>query len=84
MTSAETTDKAAAVAAQGAQVAPGQAPAKKAAKPARKSAAPHAESKGPQILDMIARAKGATLAEFMPVIVYMDYSSLYSKPFRAH
>jgi hypothetical protein len=95
MTTAETntTDKAAAVAAQGAHVAPEKAPArkaatpkksapkakktanggkqgakaaaapKKAAKSARETAAPPAESKGAKILDLIARAKGATLAE---------------------
>ncbi|MGA3201507.1 MAG: DUF3489 domain-containing protein [Bryobacteraceae bacterium] len=106
MTTAETNtpDKAAAVAAQGAHVAPEKAPAKKptsqkkgapkakksdkgakakaapekaaaagakankqAAKPtaAKKAAAPRAESKGAKILEMIARAKGATFAEIM-------------------
>jgi hypothetical protein len=115
MTTAETntTDKAAAVAVQGAHVAPEKAPAskaaskkkgapkgktaakgakqaaktktapakaaapkkgakegakvgKKAAKPATRTAsAPRAESKGTKILEMIARAKGATLAEIM-------------------
>jgi hypothetical protein len=40
---------------------------KKAAKSARKAAAPRAESKGAKILEMIARAKGATLAEIMKV-----------------
>ena len=99
LTTAETTatDKAAAVAAQGAHVAPEKALAKKAAshkngapkakktakgakakaaapkktvkagagtsKKAAKPAAPRAESKGAKILEMIARAKGATLAE---------------------
>jgi hypothetical protein len=111
MTTAENTatDKAAAVAAQGAHVAPERAPAKKgasqkkgapkakktangvkpgarakattakpaapkkgapagakaskkAAKPERKASTPRAESKGAKILEMIARAKGATLA----------------------
>jgi len=86
--------QAAAVAEQGAPVAPAKAASKKAAtrkkgapkgrkiakgakpktegkakKPAkrteRKAAAPRAESKGAKILDMIARAKGATLAEIM-------------------
>jgi len=38
---------------------------KKAAKPERKVAAPRAESKGAKILEMISRAKGATLAEIM-------------------
>jgi len=43
------------------------AKAKKATKPtaAKKAAAPRAESKGAKILEMIARAKGATLAEIM-------------------
>jgi hypothetical protein len=40
-------------------------PSKKAAKPAPKAATPRAESKGAKILEMIARAKGATLAEIM-------------------
>jgi colicin import membrane protein len=38
---------------------------KKATKLARNAAAPRAESKGAKILEMIARAKGATLAEIM-------------------
>jgi hypothetical protein len=40
---------------------------KKASKPApaKKGSAPRAESKGAQILDLIGRAKGATLAEIM-------------------
>src|SRR6202050_5878658 len=87
------TTQAAAVAEQGAPVAPEKAPskkgatkkggapkgqktakrakakaaAKKAAKPARKkeASAPRAESKGAKIIDMIGRAKGATLAEIM-------------------
>jgi hypothetical protein len=108
MTTPETTatDKAAAVAAQGAHVAPEKAPAskaaspkkgdaqgqksakrakakttpakaaapkkgakegakasKKAAKRERKAGTPRAESKGAKILEMIARAKGAPLAE---------------------
>jgi len=117
MTTAETTatDKAAAVVAQGAHVAPEKAPAskaasqkngapkakkaakgagqgpkgnaapktaakegaktsKKAAKPARKSAAPRAESKGARILEMIARAKGATLAEIMKATDWQAHS----------
>jgi hypothetical protein len=117
MTTAETnaTDKAAAVAAQGAHVAPERAPAKKAAsqkkgtplakktakgakakaaapkkattaaakaskkgaKPtaAKKAAAtPRAESKGAKILEMIARAKGATLAEIMKATDWQAHS----------
>jgi hypothetical protein len=120
MTTAETnaTQRAAAVAAQGAHVAPEKAPAskaasqkkgapkakktasggkqdakaktaapkktatagtkasKKAAKPtaAKKPAAPRAESKGAKILDMIARAKGATLAEIMKATDWQGHS----------
>jgi Protein of unknown function (DUF3489) len=113
MTTAETnaTDKAAAVAAQGAHVASEKAPSKKgtsqkkgapkakkgakakaagpkkavragakaskkAAKPsaARKAAAPRAESKGAKILEMIARAKGATLAEIMKATDWQAHS----------
>ena len=48
--------------------------AKKAAKPERKSAAPRAESKGAKILDMIARAKGATLAEIMKATDWQAHS----------
>jgi hypothetical protein len=44
-----------------------EAKAKKAAKPApvKKTTAPRAESKGAKIIEMIGRAKGATLAEIM-------------------
>ncbi len=102
MTNSETNDKAAAVAEQGAHVAPerasskkrathtkgapkgqktakggkakaaapknGAKASKKAAKPtaAKRASTPRAESKGAKILDMIGRAKGATLAEIMP------------------
>jgi hypothetical protein len=84
MTNVETTDKAAAVAAQGAHVAPEKAPGKKAAsqkkgapkakKTAKKAAAPRAESKGAKILEMIARAKGATLAEIMKATDWQAHS----------
>jgi hypothetical protein len=118
MTTAETdaTDKAAAVAAQGAHVAPEKAPAKKgasqkkgaakakktadaakqgakakdtapkkaakggakvskkAAAPTRKATAPRAESKGAKILEMIGRAKGATLAEIMKATDWQAHS----------
>jgi hypothetical protein len=114
MTTAETnaTDKAAAVAAQGAHVAPDKALAKKAASQKkgapkakktahgakakavapkkaakadakasrkaatseRKAAAPRAESKGAKILEMIARAKGATLTEIMKATDWQAHS----------
>jgi hypothetical protein len=48
--------------------------AKKAAKPERKSTTPRAESKGAKILDMIARAKGATLAEIMKATDWQAHS----------
>ena len=48
--------------------------AKKAAKPERKATAPRAESKGAKILDMIARAKGATLAEIMKTTDWQAHS----------
>jgi hypothetical protein len=98
---AETT-QAAAVAEQGAPVAPEKAPSKKgatkkagapkgqktakrakakaaaktAAKPARKkeASAPRAESKGAKIIDMIGRAKGATLAEIMKATDWQAHS----------
>jgi Protein of unknown function (DUF3489) len=103
MTNAETTEKTAAVAEQGAHVAPESAPskkgtsrkkvtprakktakgakpgnvakvAKKAAKPEREAAAPRAENKGAKILDMIRRAKGATLAEIMKATDWQAHS----------
>ena len=77
--------QAAAVAPQGEQVAPEKAPAKKGAPKAKetakgkpgpkaKAAAPRAESKGAKILDMIARAKGATLAEIMKTTDWQAHS----------
>ena len=48
--------------------------AKRAAKPERKATAPRAESKGAKILDMIARAKGATLAEIMKATDWQAHS----------
>jgi len=47
---------------------------KKAAKSDRSAAAPRAESKGAKILDMIARAKGATLAEIMKATDWQAHS----------
>jgi len=104
---ATTATESAAVAEQGADVAPEKAPskkgasqkkgapkgqqrakgaktqaaapkkaAKKAAKPARakKTAAPRAESKGAKIIEMIGRAKGATLAEIMKATDWQAHS----------
>jgi hypothetical protein len=47
---------------------------KKATKPERKAAAPRAESKGGKILEMIGRAKGATLAEIMKATDWQAHS----------
>jgi hypothetical protein len=48
---------------------------KKAAKPALKGAgAPRAESKGAKILEMIGRAKGASLAEIMKATAWQAHS----------
>src|SRR6266851_5666807 len=49
---------------------------KKAAKPvpAKKTSAPRAESKGAKIIDMIGRAKGATLAEIMKATDWQAHS----------
>lgn len=103
MNNAETNDKAAAVAEQGANVAPQKAPSKKGAsqkkgaptarktaadaaakkkakatkktrKSERKANVPRAESKGAQILDMIRRPKGATLAEIMKATDWQAHS----------
>ena len=104
------TTQAAAVAEQGAHVAPEKAPSKKgasqkkgapkgqktakgaktkaatpnreakagkkAAKPARtkEASAPRAESKGAKIIEMIGRAKGATLAEIMKATGWQAHS----------
>jgi hypothetical protein len=53
-----------------------EAKAKKAAKPARakKTTAPRAESKGAKIIEMIGRAKGATLAEIMKATDWQAHS----------
>jgi len=50
--------------------------AKKAAKPARtkEASAPRAETKGAKIIDMIGRAKGATLAEIMKATDWQAHS----------
>ena len=48
---------------------------KKAAKPVRtKATAPRAESKGAKVLEMIGRAKGATLAEIMKTTDWQAHS----------
>jgi hypothetical protein len=51
-----------------------EAKAKKAAKPARKEATPRAESKGAKILEMIGRAKGASLAEIVKATDWQAHS----------
>ena len=50
--------------------------AKKATKPAtaKKTSAPRAESKGAKIIEMIGRAKGATLAEIMKATDWQAHS----------
>jgi hypothetical protein len=52
----------------------GAKPANKAGKPEREAAAPRAESKGAKILEMIRRAKGATLAEIMKATDWQAHS----------
>jgi Protein of unknown function (DUF3489) len=47
---------------------------KRGKKPARKAAAPHRESKTGTILEMIGRAKGATLAEIMTATGWQAHS----------
>jgi hypothetical protein len=51
-----------------------KAASKKAAKPEGKLAAPRAESKGAKILELIGRAKGATLAELMKATGWRPHS----------
>jgi hypothetical protein len=47
---------------------------KKAAKPERKASAPRAETKGAKILELIGRAKGATLTEIMKATDWKRHS----------
>lgn len=98
------TEQTAAVAEQGAPVAPGRASSKKGASPKKgapkaknlakaappkrtakavrkaprteraKCTAPRAESKGAKILEMIGRAKGATLADIMKATAWQAHS----------
>jgi len=85
MTNSETTNKTAAVAEQGAHVAPAKGGAKKAPrtkKNAPKGAtrakkakpAPRAESKGATILGLLRRPKGASLAELMKASGWQAHS----------
>jgi hypothetical protein len=48
--------------------------AAKSAAPAQRASAPRAESKGAKILEMIGRAKGATLTEIMKVTKWQAHS----------
>ena len=50
------------------------AKAGKEAAPAKRASAPRAESKGAKILEMIGRAKGATLAEIMKATEWQAHS----------
>src|SRR5271168_104849 len=47
---------------------------KKTSKPERRATAPRAESKGAKILEMIGRAKGATLSEIMKATDWQAHS----------
>jgi Protein of unknown function (DUF3489) len=47
---------------------------RKATKPERKATAPRADTKGDKIVEMIGRAKGATLAEIMKAIAWQAHS----------
>jgi hypothetical protein len=58
---------------KGRKTAKGAKP-QKTAKPARKAPAPRAESKGAQILGMIRRPKGATLAELAKLTGWQNHS----------
>jgi hypothetical protein len=78
MTNAETNDTAATVAEQGAHSAPEkEAKARKnAAKPvtAKEAGTPRPESKGAKILDLVGRAKGATVTEIMKATDWQAHS----------
>ena len=49
-------------------------PSKKAARPDARPAPPRTESKGAKIMEMIGRAKGATLAEIMKITDWQAHS----------
>jgi hypothetical protein len=63
-------------AAKGSKAKPTAKKESKAAKPARakETSAPRAESKGAKILDLIGRAKGASLAEIMKATFWQAHS----------
>ena len=60
--------------AKGKAAVPKQAKAKKAAKAAKEPATLRPASKGAKVLEMISRAKGATLAELMQVTGWQAHS----------
>jgi hypothetical protein len=84
MTNVEATEKSATVAEQGAHKGHKAAKAgkpkktananRKATKPERKATSPRAETNGTKMLEMIGRAKGATLAEIMKAVAWQAHS----------
>ena len=60
--------------AKGKAAVPKEAKAKKAAKPAKEATTPRPASKGANVLELISRANGATLAELMQVTGWQPHS----------